>query len=114
MRCLGPGLAGCRRIDRGVIVIKFWTNCYEAVRFTCEAQAVISARFLLLASGDPNAAAETGLMISEKIIAFGDAQAAAEQALADGFNVYEAAERAYLPLRNCVHANSQRLLSATH
>lgn len=95
-------------------MIKFWTNCYEAMRFTCEAQTVISARLLLLAAGDPSAAAEVGLMISEKVIAFADAQAAAEQALADGLGIYEAAERAYLPLRYRVHANSQRLLSVTH
>jgi hypothetical protein len=95
-------------------VIRFWTNCYEAVRFTCEAQAVISVRLMLFASGDPAAAAEAGLMVSEKLLAFADAQAAAEQALADGLGLYEAAERAYLPLRHRVHENSQRLLPAVH
>jgi hypothetical protein len=95
-------------------MIKFWTNCYEAMRFTCEAQAVISARLILLASGDANAAAEAYRMISEKAITFADAQAAAEQALADGLGIYEAAEQAYLPLRDRVHENSQRLLPALH
>ena len=95
-------------------MIEFWVNYCEAVRFGCEAQGVISARLLLLASGEPNAAAEVGLMISEKIIAFADAQAAAEQALADGLGIYEAAERAYRPLRQRVHDNSERLYAATH
>jgi hypothetical protein len=72
----------------------------------------MSARFVLLASGDPSAPAEAYRMISEKAIAFADAQAAAEQALADGRSIYEAAERAYAPLRNCVRENSTRLLSA--
>jgi len=95
-------------------VIKFWANCYEAMRFTCEAQAVISARLILLASGDTSAAAEAYRMISEKAVAFADAQAAAEQALAEGRGIYEAAEQAYLPLRDCVHENGCRLLSAAH
>jgi len=95
----------------GNAVIKFWTNCYEAARFTCEAQAVMSARFILFASGDPMAAAEAFRMITEKAAAFADAQAAAERALADGLGIYEAAEQAYLPLRDCVRENSARLLS---
>ena len=95
-------------------MIKFWTNCYEAASFACEAQAVMSARLMLFASGDPLAVFEAGLMISEKVIAFADAQAAAEQALADGLSLYDAGEQAYLQLRRRVHANSQRLLSASH
>jgi hypothetical protein len=106
--------AGCEDASIGCAVIKFWTNCYEAMRFSCEAQAVISARLMLFASGDPGAAAEAGLMISEKLLAFADAQAAAEQALAEGLGIYEAAERAYLPLQHRVRANSQRLCSGTH
>jgi hypothetical protein len=95
-------------------VFDFWTNYYEAIRFTCEAHAVMSARFILIASGGPRAADETCRMISEKAIAFAEAQSAAEQALADGLGIYEAAERAYLPLCQCVHENSQRLLSSVH
>jgi hypothetical protein len=95
-------------------VIKFWTNCYEAMRFTCEAQAVFSARMMLLAAGDEKAVAEAYRMISEKAIAFADAQAAAERALAEGRGIYEAAEEAYVPLRDCVHENSVRLSAALH
>jgi hypothetical protein len=50
-----------RHIIPGIAVIKFWTNCCEAMRFACEAQAVISARMMLFASGDPSAPAEAGL-----------------------------------------------------
>jgi hypothetical protein len=92
----------------------FWTNCFEAMRFTCEAQSVISARLMLFVSGAPNAAEEATRMISEKIVAFTDAGIAAERALADGQSFYTAAERAYSPLQRCVHANSHRLVGATH
>jgi hypothetical protein len=109
-----PRLRDVEMHRSGIAVINFWTNCYEAMRFTCEAQAVISARLMLFASGDPSAAVEAGLMISEKVLAFADAQAAAEQAMAEGLGIYEAAERAYLPLRHRVHANSCRLLAAPH
>ena len=95
-------------------MINFWTNWLEAVRFTCEAQGVISARLMLFVSGGPSAAVEAQRMISEKVAAFSNAQIAAEQALADGLGIYVAAERAYSPLRNCVHANSDRLIGALH
>jgi hypothetical protein len=75
-------------------MIGFWTNWIETVRFACEAQGVIVARLALLASGGPSAAAEADLMISEKVVAFADAKAAAEGA----------------PLRHRVHVNSRRLL----
>ncbi len=95
-------------------MLKFWTNYYEAVRFTCEAHSVMSARVMLFASGDPMAAAEAFRMVMEKATTFADAQAAAERALADGRSIYEAAEEAYLPLRDCVRENSTRLLSAAN
>jgi hypothetical protein len=91
-----------------------WSNWLEAVRFTCEAQGVISARLMLFASGAPNAAEEAERMISEKILAFAEAGIAAERALADGLGIYVAAERAYSPLRHCVAANSDRLVGALH
>jgi hypothetical protein len=87
----------------------FWTNWLEAVRFTCEAQCVISSRLLLFASGAPNAAVEAKRMVAEKVAAFADAHQAAERALANGLGLYEAAERAYQPFKRCVRANSDRL-----
>ncbi len=92
----------------------FWSNWLEAVRFTCEAQSVISARLMLFASGAPASADEATRMIAEKIVAFSDASIAAERALANGLGIYVAAEHAYSPLRRCVRANSHRLLSTFH
>jgi hypothetical protein len=95
-------------------VFRFWSNCYEAMRVACEAQAVMTARMMLFASNDPSAAAEASRMIAEKIVAIAEVQFAAERALADGRDIYEAAEEAYLPLRQLVRANSERLLSGAH
>jgi hypothetical protein len=91
----------------------FWNNWMEAVRFTCEAQGVMSARLMLFASGAPNALDEAVEMVAEKFSAFAKAGMAAEQALDQGLGLYAAAERAYSPLKACVHANSDRLLSAS-
>jgi hypothetical protein len=90
----------------------FWGNWMEAVRFTCEAQSVISARLMLFASGAPNAVDEAAEMVAEKIAVFAKARMAAEQALCEGHGFYSAAERAYSPIKTCVHANSDRLLGA--
>lgn len=90
-------------------MIDLWADWFEAFRFGCEAQGVISARFMLFASGAPDAAAEAGRMIAEKIAAFSDAQCAAERALTEGLGLYAASQRAYQPLRQVVHANSARL-----
>jgi hypothetical protein len=93
----------------------FWNNWMEAVRFTCEAQGVMSARLMLFASGAPNALDEAVEMVTEKFSAFAKAGMAAEQALDEGYDIYTAAERAFLPLKACVHANSDRLLgTSTH
>ena len=91
----------------------FWNNWMEAVRFTCEAQGVMSARLMLFASGAPNALDEAVEMVAEKFSAFAQASMAAEQALDQGLGFYAAAERAYSPLKTCVHANSDRLRGAS-
>jgi len=91
----------------------FWDNWLEAVRFTCEAQSVISARLLLLASATQDTVVEeTARMVTEKFLAFAKASLAAEAALEDGLGISVASERAYRPIANCVHANSDRLLGA--
>lgn len=91
----------------------FWDNWLEAVRFTCEAQSVISARMMLLASAAPDTAVEeTARMVTEKFLAFAKAGLAAEHALEEGLGFYAAAERAYAPLADCVHANNDRLTRA--
>jgi hypothetical protein len=93
-------------------VINFWTHWVEAVRFTCEAQIVMSQRLMLLASGGPAAGDEAIRMISEKVEAFGKAYFAASEALAEGFAIGVAAERAFIPLQSCVYANSLRFSRA--
>jgi len=98
----------------GAAMSDFWGNWIEAVRFTCEAQGVISVRLMLFASGAPNAADEARRMIAEKIDAFSAAGKAAERALADGLGICAAAERAYAPLRDRVRANSVRLSHGLH
>jgi len=92
-----------------IAVTDMWANMLEAMRFTCEVQGVIAARLMLFASGAPNAAEEAERMVYEKVAAFADARLAAERALVDGLGFYVAAERAYAPVRQCVHANSDRL-----
>jgi hypothetical protein len=92
----------------------FWDNMIEAMRFTCEAQSVMSARFFLFASGAPSAVDEAAQMVTEKFLAFTSAGIAAERALSDGLGLLIAAERAYLPLRDCVHGNSDRLIGGSH
>jgi hypothetical protein len=96
----------------------FWGNMIEAtietMRFTFEAQSVMSARLFLFATGAPNAVDEAAEMVTEKIIAFTHAGIAAEQALSNGLGFFAAAERAYSPLRDCVHANSDRLVGGPH
>ena len=52
-------------------------------------------------------------MISEKVVTFAAAQAAAERALADRLGIYEAVEQAYLPLRHRVRVNCKRLRTIT-
>lgn len=89
----------------------FWRNWIEAVRFTCEAQSVVSTRLMLFACGAPDAADEAGRMICEKVVAFADAGIAADRALKGGLGIFAAAESAFAPLKACVHDNSDRLAS---
>jgi hypothetical protein len=56
----------------------------ESIRFACEVQGVIAMRLVRLAQGGPPAAAETRLMVAEKIDAFVDAEVALARALSDG------------------------------
>jgi len=106
------GLISQRAASTGMTMNNFWGDWMEAVRFTCEAQSVISARLMLFASGAPNAVDEAAEMIAEKIAVFAKAGMAAERALSEGQGFYVAAECAYSPVKACVHANSDRLLGA--
>ena len=82
----------------------------EAVRFTCEAQGVISMRLGQFMSGGEQAEVEATQMVAEKVEALIEAQAAAMDALEHGQGLLVAVERAYAPFCRRVHANSQRLM----
>ena len=84
----------------------------EPLRFACEVQVVIAMRLMFLARGGRRAEREAQLMVAEKVEAFAVAEVEAAKALFAGENLIVAAERAYAPLRSCVHANSDRLSHA--
>ena len=72
-------------------------------------QRVMALRIMRLASGGSLAATEARRMISEKVSAFAEAQAAIATALATGSGLYAATAVAYAPYRRCVRANFLRL-----
>ena len=91
-----------------------WSDWFEAVRFTCEAQSVISMRLSQMATGGAQAEVEAAQMVAEKVEAFFEAQVAVMDALEHGHGFIVAAERAYAPFSQRVHANSQRLMQIAH
>jgi hypothetical protein len=91
-----------------------FSDWIEAVRFTCEAQGVISMRLSQLATGGAQAEAEAAQMVAEKVEALCEAQIAAMEALEQGHGFFIAAERAYAPFCQRVHANSERLMQIEH
>jgi hypothetical protein len=90
------------------------SDWFEAVRFTCEAQGVMSMRLSQLATGGAQAEVEAAQMVAEKVEAFFEAQAGAMEALEQGRGLLVAAERAYAPFCQRVHANSERLMQIKH
>ena len=82
---------------------------FEAARFVTDSQRVVALRMMRLAAGGPQATTEARKMVSEKINAFGVAQAAIMSALVTGSSLEVAAVRAYAPYRRAVRANSRRL-----
>lgn len=84
---------------------------FEAAQFGADSQHVIAMRMMKLASGGPQAATEARRMVTEKINAFGVAQAAIMSALVSGSSIEAAAVKAYVPYRRAVRANSRRLRS---
>jgi thioesterase domain-containing protein len=83
----------------------------EFVRFVCEAQSVILMRLVRLSQGGADASLEAQRMVAEKFDALAEAEAAMADALAHGEALMVAAERAYAPVRQRVHANSCRLMA---
>jgi hypothetical protein len=90
-------------------VLEASNSWIEFVRFSCEVQSVILMRLVRLSQGGPRAGLEAQWMIAEKFAALAEAEAAMADALVHGEELMVAAERAYAPVRERVHANSYRL-----
>jgi len=82
---------------------------HEAARFCADVHHVITLRTIRLASGGPLAATEAWQMVSEKVSAFEEAQAAIVSALTVGGSFNATRDAAYAPYRRCVRANRDRL-----
>ena len=83
----------------------------EFVRFACEVQSVIAMRLMRLAQGGHTAELEAERMVAEKFEALVEAETAMADALVHGEELMVAAERAYEPVRERVHANNCRLMA---
>jgi thioesterase domain-containing protein len=83
----------------------------EFMRFACEVQSVVLMRLVRLSQGGPGAGLEAQRMVAEKFDALAEAEAAMADAFAHGEVPMVAAERAYAPVRERVHANNCRLMA---
>ena len=92
-----------------ITLINIMNNWMEAARFSWDVQRVVALRMMRLASGGPRAVTEAEKMLSEKAMAFGEAQIKMAMALATGRNFSTAAAKAYAPIRRRVRANRRRL-----
>ena len=81
------------------------TAWLDAVRLALDMQRVIAARMLRLAAGGPLAARETQRMMTEKMLALGEAQVAAAASAITGKRVRDVSA----PYRRRVRANRRRL-----
>lgn len=92
-----------------ITLINIMNNWMEAARFSWDVQRVVALRMMRLASGGPRAVTEAEKMLSEKAMAFGEAQIKMAMALATGRSFSTAAAKAYAPIRRRVRANRRRL-----
>jgi hypothetical protein len=86
-----------------------WKPRFDAMRFGFEVQSVIALRLIKIAGGGAESNAEVARMVTEKIKALTDAQAAGAVALAQGKSVKAASKRAMTPIKRRVRANHRRL-----
>jgi hypothetical protein len=82
---------------------------FEAWRFAAETQQVIALRMMQFWRNDPSAGPEAMRMVTEKMAAAVEAQAAATAALMMGQSATTALRRAAMPYRRRVRANRKRL-----
>jgi hypothetical protein len=87
----------------------YWKPWLDTVRFGFEVQSVIALRLMKIAMGGPGASAESTRMVTEKIKAAFDAQAAGAVAVAQGKSIRAATKRAMTPIKRRVRANHRRL-----
>jgi hypothetical protein len=81
----------------------------ETARLGFEAQRVIAIRMMRLAGGGAKAKAESRRMVSEKIAAFAEAQAAAAAVMAEGGDHHRAAKKVLGIYKKRVRSNTRRL-----
>ncbi len=81
----------------------------ETARLGFEAQRVIAMRMMRLAGGGAKAKAESRRMVSEKIAAFAEAQAAAAAVMAEGGDHHRAAKKVLGIYKKRVRSNTRRL-----
>jgi hypothetical protein len=81
----------------------------KAWQIGLEAQSVIALRMLSLAAGGARAEAETSRMVTEKIVAAGEAQVAAAAAAMRGHKKHVVAGKALNVYSKRVRANRRRL-----
>jgi hypothetical protein len=78
-----------------------------------EVQQVIAARLSRLSCADVSASIEATQMVTEKVAAFFEAQAAGAMALSRGASLGAALRTAHKPYRRRVRANRKRLCRNT-
>jgi hypothetical protein len=81
----------------------------ETARLGFEAQQVMALRMMRLAGGGAKAEAESRRMVSEKIAAFAEAQAAAAAVMAEDGDHHRAAKKVLNIYKKHVRGNSRRL-----
>jgi hypothetical protein len=82
---------------------------FDAWRFAAETQEVIARRMTRFWLNDPTAGSEAVRMVTEKIAAAAESQAAVAAALMTGQSAKTVLRRATIPYRRRVRANRRRL-----
>jgi hypothetical protein len=87
----------------------WFTLSSQAALLGLEAQSVMALRFIRIAAGGPLARSETGRMITEKVQALGEAQAAAAFAAITGRSSPQVAKKVLGVYNKRVRGNRRRL-----
>ena len=87
----------------------WFTLSLKTVPMGIEAQSVIALRMLRMAAGGARAEAEVGRMVSEKVVAAGEAQVAVAAATLRGHKKHVVAGKVLNTYRKRVRANRRRL-----